>query len=215
MTAAPTSSSATTGSARPRPHRPPWAGRSEVSGGPRLYRNQGADGFLEVTRKVGLALAVPAMGCNCGDIDEDGFLDIVVGTGWRSSFASLLPIRMFKNVDGRRFEDVTTSSGAGHRRKGQTVSFADIDGDGDLDSYIGTGGAVPGGQAHGLLIRNPGHGRHWLRVRLIGTRTNRAAIGAGLRVELRSADADDATRSTAPSAPAPTSAATGLSSRSG
>ncbi len=160
----------------------------EVSGGPRLYRNQGADGFLEVTREVGLALAVPAMGCNCGDIDEDGFLDIVVGTGWRSSFASLLPIRMFKNLDGRRFEDVTTSTGAGHRRKGQTVSFADVDGDGDLDLYVGSGGAVPGDRADGLLLRNPGHGRHWLRVRLIGTRTNRAAIGAGLRVELKSAD---------------------------
>ena len=92
---------------------------------------------------------------------------------------------MFKNVDGRRFEDVTTSSGTGHLQKGHGVSFADWDGDGDLDLFVEIGGAVPGDKAHNVLFQNPGHGRHWLELKLVGTRTNRAAIGAKVRVDVK------------------------------
>ena len=61
--------------------------------------------------------------------------------------------------------------------------MADYDGDGDLDVFVEVGGAVPGDRANNLLFRNPGHGRHWLDVKLVGTRTNRAAIGAKIRVD--------------------------------
>jgi tetratricopeptide (TPR) repeat protein len=156
-------------------------------GRPRLYRNLGGDGFREVAREVGLDRPIPALGCNFGDIDNDGCLDIYVGTGWRSA-SGLIPNRMFKSVEGGRFEDVTLSSGTGHFRKGQSVSFADWDGDGDLDLFIGTGGVVPGDKSDNLLFQNPGHGRHWLKVRLVGSKTNRAAIGARIRVDRNSAD---------------------------
>jgi hypothetical protein len=45
-------------------------------------------------------------------------------------------------------------------------------------------GATPGDRAHNALFQNPGHGNHWLTVRLVGNKTNRAAIGARVRVDL-------------------------------
>jgi len=160
---------------------------AEKASHPRLYRNLGASGFHEVSREAGLDRPLPALGCNFGDIDNDGYLDIYAGTGWRC-YSGLFPNRMLKNVDGQHFDDVTMSSGTGHLQKGQGVSFADWDGDGDLDLFVEAGGAVPGDRSHNLLFRNPGHGRHWLKVRLAGTRTNRAALGAKIRVDIESKD---------------------------
>ena len=155
----------------------------EGSSRPRLYRNLGSGQFREVGREVGLDRPMAPMGCNFGDIDNDGYLDMYLGTGWIST-SSLVPNLMFKNVEGRRFEDVTMSSGTGHLQKGHGVSFADYDSDGDLDLFVETGGPVPGDKAHNLLFKNPGHGRNWLKVRLVGTRTNRAALGARIQVDL-------------------------------
>ena len=153
---------------------------------PRLYRNLGPDGFQDVTALVRLNRVTLPMGSNFADIDNDGFLDVFLATG-RPPYSILIPDLMFKNVDGRRFEDVTTSSGTGHLQKGHGVSFADYDNDGDLDLFVEVGGQTPGDKAHNVLFQNPGHGRHWLQVRLVGTRTNRAALGARIRVELQSA----------------------------
>jgi tetratricopeptide (TPR) repeat protein len=150
---------------------------------PRLYRNLGATGFRDVGPEVGLDRVVLAMGIGVGDIDNDGFLDIYLGTG-RPDYSALMPNVLYKNVEGRRFEDITTSSGTGHLQKGHGVSFADWDEDGDLDLFIEVGGAVPGDRAHNLLFQNPGHGRHWLELKLVGTRTNRAGLGAKIRVDL-------------------------------
>jgi hypothetical protein len=127
------------------------------------------------------------MGANFGDVDNDGFLDIYLGTG-DMSYEGLDLNLMFRNVDGARFEDVTTSSGTSHLQKGHGVSFADWDCDGDLDLFVELGGGSPGDQAYNALFRNPGHGRHWLKVKLIGTKTNRAALGAKIHVELKGSD---------------------------
>jgi hypothetical protein len=158
---------------------------------PRLYRNLGPDGFRDVTRDVGLARPVTPMGCNFGDLDNDGYLDFYQGTGGMS-LEHLVPNRLFHNVGGRKFEDVTTSSGTGHLQKGHGVSFADYDDDGDLDLFVEVGGAVPSDASYNLLFRNPGHGRHWLKVKLVGKTTNRAAIGA--RIKAVTAGTDGATR---------------------
>jgi hypothetical protein len=64
------------------------------------------------------------------------------------------------------------------------VAFADWDRDGDADLFLEAGGATPGDRAHNVLFRNPGHGNHWLTVKLIGVKANRAAIGARIRVDL-------------------------------
>ena len=159
----------------------------EGAGRPRLYRNLGAEGFRDVAREVGLDRPMAPMGCNFGDIDNDGFLDFYLGTGWMS-YSGLVPNLLIKNVEGKRFEDVTMSSGTGHLQKGHGVSFADYDEDGDLDFFVETGGAAPGDKSYNQLFRNPGHGRHWLKVKLNGTRTNRAALGARIHARIKGAD---------------------------
>jgi hypothetical protein len=156
-------------------------------GHPHLYRNLGDKGFRDVGPEMGLTWAITAMGANFGDIDNDGFLDAYFGTG-RMTFSELVPNVMLKNVDGHHFEDVTESSRTGHLQKGHGVSFADWDCDGDLDIYAGMGGAFPGDRAANVLFQNPGHGRHWLKVKLVGTKTNRSAIGARIQVDLKAAD---------------------------
>ncbi|HEX3447504.1 MAG TPA: ASPIC/UnbV domain-containing protein, partial [Isosphaeraceae bacterium] len=87
-------------------------------------------------------------------------------------------------VNGKRFVDITASSGTGHLQKGHGVSFADWDSDGDLDLFVESGGAVPGDKAYNVLFQNPGHGRHWLKVKLVGTKTNRSALGARIQVDV-------------------------------
>src|SRR5262249_978091 len=91
---------------------------------------------------------------------------------------------LYKNVDGHRFEDVTESSGTGHLQKAHGVSFADWDCDGDLDLFVETGGAAPGDKANNLLFQNPGTHRPGIKVKLVGTKTNPAGLGAKLRVDL-------------------------------
>ncbi len=159
----------------------------EGSSRPRLYRNLGADGFREVSVEVGLDRAMAPMGANFGDFDNDGFLDIYLGTG-DMSYEGLDVNLLFRNVDGYRFDDVTISSGTGHLQKGHGVSFADWDSDGDLDLFVELGGATPGDQGYNALFQNPGFGRNWLKVKLRGTKSNRAALGAKIRVDLKSGD---------------------------
>jgi hypothetical protein len=164
-----------------------WAGSMLGPGGagsshPRLYHNEGAAGFRDMALSAGLDRVVLSMGMGVGDVDNDGFLDIYFATG-RPDYSGLMPNVLYKNVDGQRFEDITTSSRTGHLQKGHGSSFADHDGEGDLDLFVEVGGAVPGDRAHNLLFRNPGQGRHWLEVKLAGVRTNRAAIGARMRVD--------------------------------
>jgi hypothetical protein len=155
---------------------------------PRLYHNVGGPNpFRDVTADVGLDRVVLPMGSNFGDLDNDGFLDIYLGTG-RPSFAYLMPNVMLRNDGGRRFEDVTAMTGTGHLQKGHGVAFADWDRDGDADIFLEAGGAVPGDRAHNVLFQNPGYGHHWLTIKLIGVRTNRAALGARIRVDLPGAD---------------------------
>jgi hypothetical protein len=148
---------------------------------PRLYHNEGS--FRDVSHETGLDRVLLPMGSNFGDLDNDGFLDIYLGTG-RPPYMYLEPNVMFKNMSGKRFEDVTTSTGTGHLQKGHGVAFADWDRDGDVDVFLESGGATPGDMAGMLLFQNPGHGQHWLNVKLIGVTTNRSALGARIDVEM-------------------------------
>jgi ASPIC and UnbV/FG-GAP-like repeat len=134
-----------------------------------------------VTREAGLDMVFATMGSNFADFDNDGFLDFYLGTG-EPSLSSLYPNRLFKNVDGKRFAEITASSGTGHLQKGHGVACGDWDRDGDVDIFVQTGGAVNGDMYHNVLFDNPGQENHWLTVKLVGKKTNRAAIGARIKV---------------------------------
>jgi hypothetical protein len=160
---------------------------SGLLGGPharysnRLYRNVNGKSFENVCREAGLDMVFATMGSNYGDFDNDGFLDMYLGTG-EPSIATLIPNRMFKNVAGERFSEITASSGTGHLQKGHGVACADWDRDGDVDLFVETGGAIDGDKYHNVLFQNPGQGNHWLTVKLVGKKSNRAAIGARIKV---------------------------------
>ena len=147
----------------------------------RLYRNNGNGTFTDVTTRVGLYRVALGMGCNYGDLDNDGWLDFYIGTG-NPDLATLVPNRMFRSKNGKRFQDVTTSGGFGHLQKGHGVSFADLDHDGDQDIYAVIGGAYTGDVYTNVLFENPGHGNRWLKLKLLGEKTNRLALGVRIKI---------------------------------
>lgn len=150
---------------------------------PRLYRNRGDGSFEEVSGAVELDRVLYSMGSNYGDLDNDGYPDVYVGTG-DPDYHAVMPSRMFLNDAGRRFLEVTTAGGFGHIGKGHGVAFGDLDHDGDQDVYVTMGGAVEGDRARNALYLNPGHGNRWLTLLPEGTTSNRDAIGARVRVEV-------------------------------
>jgi hypothetical protein len=159
----------------------------------RLFRNKGDGTFEDVTRQVGLdRKAIYAMGSNFGDLDNDGWLDAYLGTG-NPDLRSVIPNRMFRSVEGRRFEEVTLPGGFGHLQKGHGTVFADLDRDGDEDVYMVLGGAFSGDRFTSVLFENPGWPDHtWIVLELEGRTANRSAVGA--RVELLVADANGTSR---------------------
>ena len=154
---------------------------------PRLYHNNGDGTFTDVADRIGLTTATLPMGANFGDIDNDGWLDIYLGTG-DPSFRTLIPNRMLRNVSGQRFQDVTISGGFGHLQKGHGIAFGDIDNDGDQDIYTVIGGAFASDVGFNALFLNPGHDNRWLTLQLVGNETNRAAIGARIKVTIGTPD---------------------------
>jgi len=148
---------------------------------PKLYRNNGDGTFTDVTKECGLDQVLLSMGANFGDLDNDGWLDFYLGTG-NPDLGTLIPSRMFRNDRGLRFQDVTTSGGFGQLNKGHGIAFGDLNNDGTQDIYSVVGGAVEGDHYYNQLFANPGHGNHWLKLKLNGVRTNRAAIGARIKV---------------------------------
>jgi hypothetical protein len=150
-----------------------------------LYRNKHDGTFEDVSASMGLNRVVFAMGSNFGDIDNDGYLDMYFGTG-NPLYQSLVPNKMFRNLGGSRFVDITTTARVGNLQKGHGVSFADLDNDGDEDVYIDMGGAYIGDSYENSLYLNPGQNdNRWINLTLEGVTCNRAAIGAKVKVTFK------------------------------
>ncbi|MCR8558867.1 CRTAC1 family protein [Mucilaginibacter sp. BJC16-A38] len=147
-----------------------------------LYRNNKDGTFTNVTEEVGLNKVVFAMGANFGDIDNDGYPDMYFGTG-NPDFRSLVPNKLFKNMGGKRFADVTKSARVGNLQKGHGVAFADFRNIGRQDIYIDMGGTYSGDAYANSLYLNPGQGtNNWISLKLEGVTANKAAIGSHIKV---------------------------------
>jgi hypothetical protein len=155
---------------------------------PRLYHNNGNNTFTDLSKQYNVNHVAYTMGCNYGDIDNDGWLDFYLGTG-TPNFTSIVPNKLYHNLGGKKFEDITYATNTGHIQKGHGVSFADIDNDGDQDIYEVMGGAYTGDHFRNVLFENTTvTGNHWVKLKLEGVTANRSAIGARVRIKVKKAD---------------------------
>ena len=145
---------------------------------PRLFRNNRDGTFRDVTFEAGLVYPHGVMGANVADLDNDGHIDLYLGTG-SPSFGRLEPTVFYWNKGDGTFENLSRYAQLDHPGKGHGFTFADFDRDGDLDIY-----APQGGFWHGDLWANPfyrneeGSEHHWIHLRLRGVKSNRFAVGA-------------------------------------
>ncbi len=150
-----------------------------------LYRNKGRLGFEDVTLRSGLGVETRYVGWGNGivDLDNDGLPDLFWVTGStfpeveqkHPEFPHKTPRVLFRNLGSGRFEELLDAAGPAiaeaHASRG--VAFGDFDNDGDLDILIMNINEPPS------LLRNDVSGTgHWLKVKLVGTRSNASAIGA-------------------------------------
>lgn len=175
-----------------------------------LWHNMGEGTFVNAAQENNCADGGWAWGAKFFDFDNDGLLDIYNVNGYitdgpvdlfagsrlgeffgRLSTSDISDVsawpdmrgfsisarekhRLFKNT-GAGFQEMAEAAGVADTGDGRGIALADFDGDGDLDIFV-----TNCGQAS-LLYRNEvGASRHWLQVRLIGTRSNRDAIGSRL-----------------------------------
>jgi hypothetical protein len=158
----------------------------------KLFKNMKDGTFRDVTREVGLDKVYSPMGANFGDVDNDGFLDIYLGTGG-PEYGFLLPKVLLRNNEGKAFVDISSSAGIGDLHKGHGTAFADLDNSGHEDILTSMGGATPG-DAHAFRVfKNPGNDSDWINIKLVGVKTNRAALGARIKITVQ--DKGQATRS--------------------
>ena len=154
-----------------------------------LYHNEGNGLFVDEAPRseVGRATLVTlGFGCFFFDYDNDGWPDILIADGHieneiervqkRVSYAE--PPHLFRNLGGGKFTEVTQQMGAAFAapKVGRAVAYADIDNDGALDVLLTTNAGRP------YLFHNEGGTNRSLRVKLVGTKSNRDGIGAVVRV---------------------------------
>ena len=146
-----------------------------------LYHNSGHGVFTRVTSGPELTTAGGAFnGCAWGDFDNDGYLDLFVSGDSQKN-------ELFHNNGNGTFTRITSGpivQGSGPVSVCTAVSWVDYDNDGFLDLFVGQNTSDYNSDAPGsnLLYHNNGNSNGWLEVKLVGTASNRSAIGAKVRV---------------------------------
>jgi hypothetical protein len=154
-----------------------------------LYHNEGNGLFVDEAPRseVGRAsLITLGFGCFFFDYDNDGWLDILVADGHieneiekvQKRVAYAEPPHLFRNLGGGKFEEATQKVGPAFAtpRVARGAAYADIDNDGALDVLMTTNAGRP------WLFRNEGATNKSVRVKLVGTKSNRDGIGTVVKV---------------------------------
>jgi len=154
-----------------------------------LYRNNGKGSFEDVTNSAGLGVETRFISWGAGmqDLDNDGYPDLFWVTGSvypeiekaLPNYPFKSPRIVFRSLRNGKFEELLDQAGPGvvapHASRG--CAFGDFDNDGDVDILIMNLNEPPS------LLRNDVTGSdHWIKVKLIGTKSNRSAIGGRVTV---------------------------------
>jgi ASPIC and UnbV/FG-GAP-like repeat len=152
------------------------------------FRNNGDGTFTSMTtNEVGdvVADASPGYGCAAADYDNDGYLDLFVancGQGYPGAPGKPETNRLYHNNGDGTFSRVYLGSLTSDSANSTTGAWGDYDNDGFMDLFVCNGTWVSAGQA-AFLYRNNGNTNHWLTLKLVGTVSNRSAIGTKVRVK--------------------------------
>jgi tetratricopeptide (TPR) repeat protein len=146
----------------------------------RIFRNNRDGTFTDIARDLGLDGCWGTMSGTVGDFNNDGHLDILLGNG--DPNIDRLEAAVLLENDGRRFRNVTFAAGMPFTGKGHGANMADLAGDGRLHLIVAAGGLYPGDLLTTTVFRPKRLPGNYLNVRLVGTRSNRDAIGARLKL---------------------------------
>jgi hypothetical protein len=176
-----------------------------------LWHNNGDLTFSDVSRETGTAETGWGWGAKFFDYDNDGWLDLYVVNGWVSagkesyvpdifemvtkpgidfadarnwppmgnkSLSGYEKKKLFHNEKGQIFRDEAARHGLDSVRDGRGIAIADFDNDGRLDMFVANANGEP------FLYRNTENtGNHWVQFALRGTKSNKAAVGAQVRLK--------------------------------
>ncbi len=146
-----------------------------------IYRNNGDGTFTNMHEKTRF-IPLGVMGIAHGDWNNDGYEDVVMGTGGPFT-QQIEPTMFYQNNGDGTFSNLTTFTDFGLWGKGHGLAFADYDHDGNLDLFLAMGGLSIGDAWPSMLLHNKGNERHWLEVALKGAPgTNVFGVGAQVRV---------------------------------
>jgi enediyne biosynthesis protein E4 len=152
---------------------------------PSLYHNLGGASFEDTTFTAGLGAHTKFLGWGCGfiDFDNDGWADILICNGHVYPEVEQLNTEagyaqqklLYRNTCNGRFEEVTKMAGPGITTPttARGCAFGDFDNDGDLDVVVNVVNGMPQ-----LLRCDSSSGNNWIKLKLIGTKSNRSGIGA-------------------------------------
>ena len=155
-------------------------GRGPKDGQPlRVFRNNRDGTFTEIAAELGIDGCWGTMTANLGDLDNDGQAEILLGNGDPSMDRCEGPVLLDRDGDGV-FRNVALTAGLPVTGKGHGANLADLAGDGRLHLIMANGGLYPGDLLTTTVHRPKRLPGNYLNVRLVGTRSNRDAIGARL-----------------------------------